>query len=60
MADDEQHETSQTVDPLVVWGVWRARKERGRPTPSAWVVLGVLLGVPTVLIGVVVLLVTTR
>lgn len=60
MRDEEEPSGSQTVDPFVVWGVWRARKEQGRPTPPAWVVLGLLLGVPALLIGVVVIAVVTR
>lgn len=56
--DDEKG--SQTVDPLVLWGVWRARKEQGKPTPSGWAVLGILLGIPTLLVAFVLYAVITR
>jgi hypothetical protein len=46
----EEPEGSLTVDPLVVWGAWAADRHAEDPTPSAWIVLGVLIGLPVVLI----------
>lgn len=60
VVDEDDEKGSQTVDPFVVWAVWRARKEQGRPTPSAWVVLGILLGVPALLVAFVVFAVIAR
>lgn len=54
---DRATEGSMTWDPLVVWGAWVASRHSEDPAPMAWVVLGLLLGVPTLLALAVVLVV---
>ena len=41
------------MDPLVAWGGWAADRQADDKTPSAWIVLGLLIGFPVLLVIVV-------
>jgi hypothetical protein len=58
--DQDEDEASLTLNPLVVWGAWRASRTGDGPAPPAWVVLSVLLGPGIVLTSVVILIIATR